>query len=50
LVGGIHPINRVGVVGGGMMGTGIAEVCARAGLNVKLLEAVLALIGTLGFR
>lgn len=31
-------IERVGVVGGGIMGTGIAEVCARAGLDVVLVE------------
>ncbi|MBS1888504.1 MAG: 3-hydroxybutyryl-CoA dehydrogenase [Actinobacteria bacterium] len=31
-------IERVGVVGGGIMGTGIAEVCARAGLPVTLVE------------
>ena len=29
-------IDRVGVVGGGIMGAGIAEVCARAGLDVLL--------------
>ncbi|MGD0981641.1 MAG: 3-hydroxyacyl-CoA dehydrogenase NAD-binding domain-containing protein [Solirubrobacteraceae bacterium] len=33
-----HTIGRVGIVGGGIMGTGIAEVCARAGLSVKLLR------------
>ena len=32
------PIERVGVVGGGIMGSGIAEVCARAGLEVVLVE------------
>ncbi len=32
------PIERVGVVGGGIMGCGIAEVCARAGLDVILVE------------
>jgi 3-hydroxybutyryl-CoA dehydrogenase len=42
----MDPIRRVGVVGCGLMGSGIAEVCARAGLEViamepdqKLLEA-----------
>ncbi|MCL6302656.1 3-hydroxybutyryl-CoA dehydrogenase [Streptomyces kronopolitis] len=32
-------IRRVGVVGGGQMGAGIAEVCARAGLDTVLCEA-----------
>ncbi|MFC8175247.1 3-hydroxybutyryl-CoA dehydrogenase [Streptomyces sp. NPDC057325] len=31
-------IRRVGVVGGGQMGAGIAEVCARAGLDVLVCE------------
>jgi 3-hydroxybutyryl-CoA dehydrogenase len=31
-------ISRVGVVGGGLMGSGIAEVCARAGLPVTVVE------------
>ncbi|NLU73350.1 3-hydroxybutyryl-CoA dehydrogenase [Streptomyces sp. HNM0575] len=31
-------IERVGVVGGGQMGTGIAEVCARAGLDTVVCE------------
>ena len=31
-------IQRVGVVGAGLMGSGIAEVCARAGLDVTVLE------------
>lgn len=31
-------IDRVGVVGCGLMGSGIAEVCARAGLNVLVCE------------
>jgi 3-hydroxybutyryl-CoA dehydrogenase len=35
--GGIH-IERVGVVGGGLMGSGIVEVCARAGRDVVLIE------------
>lgn len=35
-------IRRVGVVGGGIMGTGIAEVCARAGCDVRLVESDLA--------
>ncbi|MFJ8251867.1 3-hydroxybutyryl-CoA dehydrogenase [Streptomyces sp. NPDC094466] len=32
-------IRRVGIVGGGRMGAGIAEVCARAGLDTLLCEA-----------
>ena len=32
-------INKVGVLGCGLMGSGIAEVCARAGLDVKVTEA-----------
>jgi 3-hydroxybutyryl-CoA dehydrogenase len=32
------PIAVVGLVGGGVMGAGIAEVCARAGLDVRLAE------------
>ncbi|WP_098899505.1 3-hydroxybutyryl-CoA dehydrogenase [Streptomyces sp. st77] len=32
-------IARVGVVGGGQMGAGIAEVCARAGLDTIVCEA-----------
>lgn len=32
------PIERVGVVGGGLMGSGIAEVAARAGLDVVVRE------------
>jgi 3-hydroxybutyryl-CoA dehydrogenase len=34
----VAPIERVGVVGGGIMGCGIAEVSARAGLDVVLVE------------
>jgi 3-hydroxybutyryl-CoA dehydrogenase len=30
---------RVGVIGGGLMGSGIAEVCARSGVDVTVLEA-----------
>ena len=30
---------RMGVVGGGLMGSGIAEVCARAGVDVTVVEA-----------
>ena len=36
---GISEISRVGVVGGGLMGAGIAEVCARASLDVVVVEA-----------
>ncbi|WP_406277952.1 3-hydroxybutyryl-CoA dehydrogenase [Streptomyces sp. NBC_00191] len=32
-------IERIGVVGCGLMGSGIAEVCARAGRNVVVLES-----------
>ncbi|MFK0046242.1 3-hydroxybutyryl-CoA dehydrogenase [Streptomyces sp. NPDC090741] len=37
---GVRParIRRVGVVGGGRMGAGIAEVCARAGLDTVVAE------------
>lgn len=32
-------IERIGVVGSGLMGSGIAEVCARAGMDVVVVEA-----------
>lgn len=32
-------MRRIGVVGGGLMGAGIAEVGARAGLDVILVES-----------
>jgi 3-hydroxybutyryl-CoA dehydrogenase len=32
------PVSRVGIVGGGIMGAGIAEVCAKADLDVVLVE------------
>ena len=35
-----HPdLERIGVVGGGQMGSGIAEVCARAGREVIVVES-----------
>lgn len=34
----LEPINKVGVVGGGTMGSGIAEVCARAGMDTLIVE------------
>ncbi|MEA2361013.1 MAG: 3-hydroxybutyryl-CoA dehydrogenase, partial [Thermoleophilaceae bacterium] len=38
-------ISRVGIVGGGIMGSGIAEVCARAGLDVTIVESTTATAG-----
>lgn len=38
-----HPIERVGVIGAGQMGGGIAEVCARAGADVTVFETTEAL-------
>ncbi|MFE5858366.1 3-hydroxybutyryl-CoA dehydrogenase [Streptomyces sp. NPDC056500] len=35
----MRAFHRVGVVGCGLMGAGIAEVCARAGLGVKVVES-----------
>jgi 3-hydroxybutyryl-CoA dehydrogenase len=35
----VSEIQRVGVIGCGLMGSGIAEVCARAGLDVIVTEA-----------
>jgi len=35
----MRTIERVGVVGCGLMGSGIAEVCARAGLDVTVCES-----------
>ena len=32
-------VKKVGVVGCGIMGSGIAEVCAKAGLGVHFVEA-----------
>ena len=32
----VHPIRRIGVVGAGQMGSGIAHVCALSGLHVML--------------
>jgi 3-hydroxybutyryl-CoA dehydrogenase len=34
----VSDITRVGVIGAGLMGSGIAEVCARAGLDVVVRE------------
>ena len=35
----MRTIDKVGVVGCGLMGSGIAEVCARAGLDVTVVES-----------
>ena len=37
-IGKLVEIQRVGVVGGGTMGSGIAEVCAKAGLDTRIVE------------
>src|SRR4051812_50105338 len=37
-------VRHIGVVGSGLMGSGIVEVCARAGLHVTFAEANAALI------
>src|SRR4030081_2170854 len=34
----VNAIHRVGVIGAGLMGSGIAEVCALAGLDVVVSE------------
>ncbi len=34
----VEPISKVGVIGGGTMGSGIAEVCARVGLDTVVVE------------
>lgn len=34
----MHPFTHIGVIGCGQMGAGIAEVCARAGLRVTVVE------------
>ncbi|MGZ8719557.1 MAG: 3-hydroxyacyl-CoA dehydrogenase family protein, partial [Aeromicrobium sp.] len=34
----MSPIESVGIVGGGLMGSGIAEVSSRAGITVTLVE------------
>ncbi|HEV7558452.1 MAG TPA: 3-hydroxyacyl-CoA dehydrogenase NAD-binding domain-containing protein, partial [Kofleriaceae bacterium] len=34
-----YDIHRIGIVGAGLMGTGIAEVCALAGFDTVLLRA-----------
>ena len=43
-------VQRVGVVGGGLMGSGVAEVCARAGLEVAVVEVTTELAAAGGKR
>jgi 3-hydroxybutyryl-CoA dehydrogenase len=40
----VSDIARVGVIGCGLMGSGIAEVCAKAGLDVRVYDVSLAAI------
>ncbi|MEU6573435.1 3-hydroxybutyryl-CoA dehydrogenase [Streptomyces sp. NPDC046805] len=35
----MDPVTRLGVIGSGLMGSGIAEVAARKGINVRVAEA-----------
>jgi len=35
----MDPVSRLGVVGCGLMGSGIAEVAARSGIDVRVAEA-----------
>jgi 3-hydroxybutyryl-CoA dehydrogenase len=34
----VNQVNRIAIVGGGVMGAGIAEVCARAGIDATVVE------------
>ncbi len=43
-------LQRVGVVGAGLMGSGVAEVCARAGLEVAVVEVTTELAAAGGKR
>ena len=38
---GSDPLSKVGVIGGGLMGSGISEVSARAGLHVVVVESTM---------
>ena len=38
-IGAAKSIERIGIVGCGVMGTGIAETCARAGLDVRVVAS-----------
>ena len=54
----VHPIRKIGVVGAGQMGSGIAHVCALSGLHVmlndiapeRITEGLATLVGVVAKR